>query len=155
MGSSSSSSSGGSGGGGGGGDDAPGGSTAAWVYVGSHNMSRAAWGVKAQQPNNIELGVLLSTPSLVRAAEWRRRFPVLPPHPGAPGYAKLSATGKMYAFGGRLYAGLAACSTREAADAFHVKWHEDLEAMARKHRSAVPERSDAAIAALLADFDEY
>ena len=157
--SSSSSSSGGGGGGGGGGsdDDAPAASaaTAAWVYVGSHNLSRAAWGVKAQQPNNIELGVLLSTPSLARAAEWHRRLPVLPPQPGAPGYADLSAKGKMYGFGGRLYAGLAACTSQAKADAWKEKWHEQLLRAARKHRPAAPERSAAAIAALLADFGEY
>jgi hypothetical protein len=52
------------------------------VYVGSHNLSIAAWGGPAGEgnaakgPSNVELGVVLATTCKDRAAEWRRRTPL-------------------------------------------------------------------------------
>lgn len=52
------------------------------IYVGSHNFSKAAWGLRGAMPINVELGVVLATSLLVQE-EWRRRLPCLLPEPGA------------------------------------------------------------------------
>ena len=45
------------------------------VYVGSHNFSKAAWGLRGEQPKNVELGVVLATTSPALRKEWRSRLP--------------------------------------------------------------------------------
>ena len=131
--------------------------TAAWAYVGSHNLSRAAWGQNRNQPHNVELGVFLTTPSLTRAAVWRTRLPMVPPineYSGKSKYGALTPTNKMYAYGGLYWIGCAKITTQEAQDAWMVKWESQLHEQVRKIRPDV-EKAAAAIEALLADFDAY
>lgn len=55
------------------------------LYVGSHNFSKAAWGLRNQQPKNVEVGVVLATPEFLPGASesipnpiyqlWQDRFP--------------------------------------------------------------------------------
>jgi hypothetical protein len=45
------------------------------VYVGSHNFSRAAWGVRGEMPRNVEIGVVLSTTNQATSREWQERLP--------------------------------------------------------------------------------
>ena len=35
------------------------------LYVGSHNFSKAAWGLRDMQPKNVEVGVVLATPEYI------------------------------------------------------------------------------------------
>ena len=49
------------------------------LYVGSHNFSQAAWGVKGQSPKNVEVGVVLATKSVRIRQEWVSRLPFLLP----------------------------------------------------------------------------
>ena len=49
--------------------------TVAWVILGSHNCSDAAWGPLNGRPNNCECSVLLSTYSYRNAAMWKRDHP--------------------------------------------------------------------------------
>jgi Tyrosyl-DNA phosphodiesterase len=45
------------------------------LYVGSHNFSKAAWGLCDAQPKNVEIGVVLATRVTDKCAEWISRFP--------------------------------------------------------------------------------
>lgn len=45
------------------------------LYVGSHNLSKAAWGLRNAQPKNVEIGVVLATRDADKRAEWISRFP--------------------------------------------------------------------------------
>jgi Tyrosyl-DNA phosphodiesterase len=45
------------------------------LYVGSHNLSKAAWGLRNAQPKNVEIGVVLATRDAGKRAEWISRFP--------------------------------------------------------------------------------
>jgi hypothetical protein len=45
------------------------------VYVGSHNFSRAAWGIRGEMPKNVEIGVVLSTTNQIMSREWQERLP--------------------------------------------------------------------------------
>eukprot|EP00980_Cylindrotheca_fusiformis_P026485 scaffold16276_cov113-Cylindrotheca_fusiformis.AAC.1 len=45
------------------------------LYVGSHNFSKAAWGIADQMPTNVEVGVVLSTADNMLQAEWETRLP--------------------------------------------------------------------------------
>jgi len=47
----------------------------AFLYVGSHNVSKTAWGKGGQMPKSIELGVLLSTTNKDLQTEWESRLP--------------------------------------------------------------------------------
>lgn len=49
----------------------------AWgaVYVGSHNFSKKAWGLKNAMPGNVEFGVVLFTQDNHVLDEWRSRLP--------------------------------------------------------------------------------
>ena len=50
------------------------------VYIGSHNFSKAAWGINNTMPKNIEFGVVLFTQSKVMWNQWKSRLPYhLPP----------------------------------------------------------------------------
>jgi hypothetical protein len=53
------------------------------LYVGSHNFSAAAWGLRGKMPNNIEMGVVLASASSDLRQEWRDRLPCLLPHESA------------------------------------------------------------------------
>ena len=44
-------------------------------YVGSHNLSKAAWGVGGSQPQNVELGVVLCSTNPQEQKLWRERLP--------------------------------------------------------------------------------
>jgi hypothetical protein len=54
-------------------------SDAAVLYVGSHNFSKAAWGITDKMPTNVEVGVVLSTVDPQLQAEWEARLPYLLP----------------------------------------------------------------------------
>ncbi|CAB9513512.1 expressed unknown protein [Seminavis robusta] len=45
------------------------------LYVGSHNLSKAAWGLRNAQPKNLEIGVVLGTSSAAKKSEWISRLP--------------------------------------------------------------------------------
>ena len=45
------------------------------LYVGSHNFSKKAWGIRRAQPGNVEFGVVLFTTSIDEAEQWRSRLP--------------------------------------------------------------------------------
>jgi hypothetical protein len=45
------------------------------LYVGSHNFSEAAWGLKGGSPKNVEAGVVLATKSTAVQQEWVSRLP--------------------------------------------------------------------------------
>ena len=45
------------------------------IYVGSHNFSQAAWGLKGAAPKNIEVGVVLASTSWDEQQSWRSRLP--------------------------------------------------------------------------------
>ena len=126
------------GGGGGGGASAsaipPTTTTAAWAYVGSHNFSKAAWGQLRRQPHNIELGVLLSTTSLTRAAMWRERLPYLAPAIDARGYGDLTELQRMFDFGGTWFARAAKCNGRTELLREEAVWIAEIWALALKHR---------------------
>jgi len=49
--------------------------TKAWIYIGSHNFSKAAWGLGKTRPKNVELGVFLHTKEETMRDEWVNRFP--------------------------------------------------------------------------------
>jgi hypothetical protein len=49
------------------------------IYVGSHNFSQAAWGLREKCARNIELGVVLATSSISLRSEWTSRLPALLP----------------------------------------------------------------------------
>ena len=54
----------------------------AWgaIYVGSHNFSKTAWGLKNSMPKNVEFGVVLFTQDNHVLDEWRSKLPYqLPP----------------------------------------------------------------------------
>ena len=54
------------------------------IYVGSHNFSRAAWGLKGATPKNIEVGVVLASTSPDEQQLWRSRLPYsLPADPSS------------------------------------------------------------------------
>jgi hypothetical protein len=56
------------------------------LYVGSHNFSKAAWGLHGQQPKNVEAGILLASAQKELNQQWRSRLPCLlvPPRTSAP-----------------------------------------------------------------------
>ncbi len=45
------------------------------LYLGSHNFSKAAWGVAGNQPTNVEVGVVLVTTSASIDQQWRDCLP--------------------------------------------------------------------------------
>ena len=45
------------------------------LYVGSHNFSKNAWGIRNSMPKNVEIGVVLASRDEDRRAEWRSRLP--------------------------------------------------------------------------------
>ena len=45
------------------------------LYVGSHNFSRAAWGLRGSQPKNVELGVILVSNDKEQQRRWIERLP--------------------------------------------------------------------------------
>ena len=45
------------------------------LYVGSHNFSRAAWGLRGSQPKNVELGVILVSNDKEQQRKWIERLP--------------------------------------------------------------------------------
>lgn len=45
------------------------------LYVGSHNFSKAAWGLANRMPANVEVGVVLSTKDPILQQEWESRLP--------------------------------------------------------------------------------
>jgi hypothetical protein len=49
------------------------------IYVGSHNFSQAAWGLREKGARNIELGVVLATSSTSLCSEWKSRLPAFLP----------------------------------------------------------------------------
>ncbi|KAL9184960.1 hypothetical protein ACHAXT_002737 [Thalassiosira profunda] len=49
------------------------------LYVGSHNFSKAAWGVHGNQPMNVEIGVVLASSSPSVAQQWRESLPCILP----------------------------------------------------------------------------
>jgi len=53
------------------------GGTCEWgaVYVGSHNFSKAAWGLRNSMPKNIEFGIVLFTEDDQNLNNWRSRLP--------------------------------------------------------------------------------
>ena len=65
------------------------------VYVGSHNFSKSAWGLRGQGPKNVELGVVLATTFSNKRNEWKCRLPCLLPAASAtyspPSYIPASA----------------------------------------------------------------
>lgn len=61
-------------------DDGTSTSTSAVAYVGSHNFSQAAWGLKGTTPKNVEVGVVVATQSPAVLETWKARLPYqLPP----------------------------------------------------------------------------
>ena len=52
------------------------------VYVGSHNFSKKAWGLRNGMPGNIEFGIVLVTTSVEVSKEWKSRLPYQLPTPG-------------------------------------------------------------------------
>jgi len=66
------------------------------LYVGSHNFSQAAWGLKGQSPKNVEVGVVLASRSMRVRREWVSRLPFLLPDRNAESpssYIPASASG--------------------------------------------------------------
>ncbi len=64
------------------------------VYVGSHNFSKSAWGLRGEMPRNVELGVVLATKSPIVRKEWKSRLPCLLPNASetsSPSYIPASA----------------------------------------------------------------
>jgi hypothetical protein len=55
------------------------GAEGASIYVGSHNFSEAAWGIRGNAPKNVELGVVLCTSDSTTARVWEERLPALLP----------------------------------------------------------------------------
>jgi hypothetical protein len=53
------------------------------VYVGSHNFSKSAWGLRGAMPKNVELGVVLASQSTSLTQEWCSRLPCLLPKANA------------------------------------------------------------------------
>jgi hypothetical protein len=53
------------------------------VYVGSHNFSKSAWGLRGAMPKNVELGVVLASQSTSLTEEWCSRLPCLLPEASA------------------------------------------------------------------------
>jgi Tyrosyl-DNA phosphodiesterase len=53
------------------------------VYVGSHNFSKNAWGIRDSRPGNIEFGVVLLTTDRKLTAQWRSRLPYELPDPNS------------------------------------------------------------------------
>jgi hypothetical protein len=53
------------------------------VYVGSHNFSKSAWGLRGTMPRNLELGVVLVSQSTSLTQEWCSRLPCLLPEANA------------------------------------------------------------------------
>lgn len=49
------------------------------AYVGSHNFSKSAWGIRGVMPRNIEVGVVLASISPHVGKQWRDSFPCLLP----------------------------------------------------------------------------
>jgi hypothetical protein len=49
------------------------------IYVGSHNFSKAAWGLRNFSPKNVEIGVVLGSASCSTRQQWRERLPYLLP----------------------------------------------------------------------------
>jgi hypothetical protein len=58
-------------------------STHSVVYVGSHNLSKPAWGEAKEHPKNIELGVLLASCDEKLRKEWVDRLPCILPSAAA------------------------------------------------------------------------
>jgi hypothetical protein len=54
------------------------------VYVGSHNFSKKAWGLRHGMPGNVEFGIVLLTTSVGVSDEWKARIPYQLPIFGAP-----------------------------------------------------------------------
>lgn len=53
------------------------------VYVGSHNFSKKAWGMRDSRPGNVEFGVVLLTTDCTLAGSWRSRLPYVLPSTSA------------------------------------------------------------------------
>lgn len=53
--------------------------THAIIYIGSHNLSKTAWGIGNVQPNSVELGVVVSTTSKQARDKWKQMLPMLLP----------------------------------------------------------------------------
>ncbi|KAG7358977.1 tyrosyl-DNA phosphodiesterase [Nitzschia inconspicua] len=51
------------------------------VYVGSHNFSKKAWGIRDSRPGNVEFGVVLLTTDLTVSGNWQSRLPYTLPDP--------------------------------------------------------------------------
>jgi hypothetical protein len=49
------------------------------IYVGSHNFSKAAWGLRNGIPKNVEIGIVLGSASCTVRQQWRERLPYLLP----------------------------------------------------------------------------
>jgi len=45
------------------------------LYVGSHNFSKSAWGLRGEMPKNVELGVVLAITSSCLRNEWKSHLP--------------------------------------------------------------------------------
>jgi hypothetical protein len=58
-------------------------STCTTVYVGSHNFSANAWGLRGSMPKNIEWGVVLLTTTQQCGDEWQSRLPYQLPANGS------------------------------------------------------------------------
>ena len=65
------------------------------VYVGSHNFSRAAWGIRGEMPKNVEIGVVLSTTNQVMSREWQDRLPYSLPNASLSSSTYVPATTEM------------------------------------------------------------
>jgi hypothetical protein len=65
------------------------------VYVGSHNFSRAAWGIRGEMPKNVEIGVVLSTTNQIMSREWQDRLPYCLPSASLSPLTYVPATEEM------------------------------------------------------------
>ena len=65
------------------------------LYVGSHNFSKAAWGLHSTSPKNVEVGVVLATKSVQVREEWVSRLPYyLPDRSATSPDTYIPATGR-------------------------------------------------------------
>ena len=75
------------------------------LYVGSHNFSKAAWGLHNAQPKNVEVGVVLATPKFLPATPmpipnptyqlWQHRLPCKLDAQPSPFYAAYAGIGDL------------------------------------------------------------
>jgi hypothetical protein len=64
------------------------------IYLGSHNFSKAAWGLRNTMPKNVEIGIVLGSASCSVRQQWRERLPYLLPANSdlsPPSYVPVSA----------------------------------------------------------------